>query len=391
MPSTSPTGWSSSRIGRPREALVEVDYDQGRPNEVRYANGLTRTISYDPSTGEAAGAETRNAVGALVEATTITRSSELGPARSQVHVAVQTPLAATEEEYWLTLSDQLTDAGPRVFHWENEAGASRGFSYDLLGNRTSAGADLFTYNTEGNRLETATLDGASVTYTYDEAGFVISRGGVPITWSPTGQMTSFGADRAVWDMSGRLVELEVAGVVRHFDLFGGAIESDLETGSVGSLDLRHVVVDVPTGQLEFRHFDFRNNVSFVSDESGDVTAHHRYRPYGLDQVFGADDGLHFVGKPAVGPLMLLGARVYDAQVGRFISPDPLLQPLNQYTYTNGNPVSFTDATGLVEARVVVAVFGLIAATAFAVAILPASSTIIVGGLTLAADCRRRRL
>jgi RHS repeat-associated protein len=244
--------------------------------------------------------------------------------------------------------------------------------------------DLFTYNTEGNRLETAEVGGVHVTYSYDEAGFAISRGGVPITWSPTGQMTSFGADRALWDMSGRLIELEVAGVVRHFDLCGGAIESDLDTGFVGSLDLGHVVVDVATGQLEFRHFDFRGNVSFVSDEGGDVTAHYRYRPYGIDETFGADEGRHFVAKPSIGALMLLGARVYDAEVGRFISPDPLLQPLNQYTYTNGNPVSFMDASGLVEARVVVAVFGLVAATGLAIAILPASSTIVIAGLTLSA-------
>ncbi|PDP87842.1 hypothetical protein CQJ94_09755 [Glycomyces fuscus] len=50
-------------------------------------------------------------------------------------------------------------------------------------------------------------------------------------------------------------------------------------------------------------------------------------------------------------LTQLGARAYDAALGRFISVDPLMeltdaQKMNGYVYSNNNPVSFTDPNGL---------------------------------------------
>jgi hypothetical protein len=37
--------------------------------------------------------------------------------------------------------------------------------------------------------------------------------------------------------------------------------------------------------------------------------------------------------------------MYDPAVGRFLSPDPSFQLVNQYTYTLGNPIWFADAGG----------------------------------------------
>jgi RHS repeat-associated protein len=286
----------------------------------------------------------------MVETTTLTRTTAGNPSVLEIDAQVATPLGTTFEQYILSTSSLASDPGARLIYWRNDAGAWRTYSYDLLGNRTSTPSDSFTYNAEGNRLLGAMVEGGAVDYTYDEAGFATSRSGVPITWSAGGQMTSFGDDHASWDMSGRLISLEAGGQLRRFDLFGGAIESDAATGAVGALDLGNVVLHPGTPRREFRHFDFRSDVSFVSDEAGNVVTHYRYQPYGLDAVLGVDGGVHFVHKPALGPLMLLGFRVYDSEVGRFLSPDPILQPLSQYTYTNGNPVRYADASGLGQAE-----------------------------------------
>jgi RHS repeat-associated protein len=81
-----------------------------------------------------------------------------------------------------------------------------------------------------------------------------------------------------------------------------------------------------------------------------VVAHYRYAPFGLDAVFGADDDpVRFVARAEIGELMLLGERVYDPAVGRFLSPDPLFQVVNQFAYTLGNPIWFSDADGRSEA------------------------------------------
>ena len=47
----------------------------------------------------------------------------------------------------------------------------------------------------------------------------------------------------------------------------------------------------------------------------------------------------------VGELVALGLRVYDPRVGRFLSPAPVYQLLDQYTYTMGTPVDFWDPGG----------------------------------------------
>lgn len=51
-------------------------------------------------------------------------------------------------------------------------------------------------------------------------------------------------------------------------------------------------------------------------------------------------------------LINLNARLYDPQIGRFLSPDPTVeaiydgQDLNRYSYVGNNPLSFTDPSGL---------------------------------------------
>jgi lysozyme len=44
-------------------------------------------------------------------------------------------------------------------------------------------------------------------------------------------------------------------------------------------------------------------------------------------------------------LYSMGARLYDPQLGMFLSPDPLEQYADAYSYTGGNPVNFVDPTG----------------------------------------------
>jgi len=76
-------------------------------------------------------------------------------------------------------------------------------------------------------------------------------------------------------------------------------------------------------------------------------AHYRYQPFGVDAAFGPEAGAgRFENRPAFGPLFLLGARVLDPSVGRFLSPDPVLQPGSQYAYAYGNPIDFWDSDGM---------------------------------------------
>ncbi|MGK5448299.1 RHS repeat-associated core domain-containing protein [Streptomyces radiopugnans] len=87
-----------------------------------------------------------------------------------------------------------------------------------------------------------------------------------------------------------------------------------------------------------------------------VVTRRRYTPFGDQRgeaslPAGTDRG--FLGKPeddATG-LSILGARMYDAALGRFLSPDELITPydpqnLSSYSYSVNNPVAYMDPSGL---------------------------------------------
>jgi RHS repeat-associated protein len=86
----------------------------------------------------------------------------------------------------------------------------------------------------------------------------------------------------------------------------------------------------------------------------DPITRNAYTPYGA--VRGADNltidhgWLNKIADTDTG-LTYLGARYYDPLVSRFVSPDPLMNPmdprtLDAFMYANNNPVLFSDPTGL---------------------------------------------
>jgi len=335
------------------EVLIERSYRNGLLDAVQYGNGLDRHYTYDPDDGQLTATVTFEASGEVVEQSSISREIKQNPVRLSVEVDVETTVASTRERYWFGVGGSLMDrdkfVGKRVWHWDDGEGGSAEFAYDELSNLVNASAAVgFVYNEEGNRLLSAApaLEHGTITYTYDPAGYATSRNGVPITWTATGRIASFGPVAFEWDMSGRPVRLTLGELTRDLALFGGRVERDPGTGAAAAVDLGAVSIQLGSGGRTYRHRDFRGNVSFVSGDSGEVSTHYRYSPYGLDAVFGSgDDAIRFAGGAEAGGLVILGARIYDPSVGRFLSPDSVFQALNQYTYTFGNPVFYWDPDG----------------------------------------------
>jgi RHS repeat-associated protein len=99
-------------------------------------------------------------------------------------------------------------------------------------------------------------------------------------------------------------------------------------------------------------------------EVTDPVSRNAYTPYGAvrgagtaaeNNKFGISHGwLNKIADKDTG-LTYLGARYYDPLTSRFISPDPLLNlvdpnALDAFGYAGGNPVAFTDPTGLMRVR-----------------------------------------
>ena len=140
------------------------------------------------------------------------------------------------------------------------------------------------------------------------------------------------------------------------------------------------VVGLGSGERVYRHLDFRGNVRFVSDGGGQVVNHYRYAPFGVDAVFGpGDDAVRFVERSEIGELMVLGFRIYDPAIGRFLSPDPIFQLVNQYAYTLGNPVAYHDPDGLDTAETSAAVAGGIVFAAGIAAIIAEGAIVTTVG------------
>jgi RHS repeat-associated protein len=350
------------------EEILSRRFQDGKLDRVLYGNGLERSYDYDlgseSSTGSLTGSTTRNALGDLVEITTVGRDvscdliylacylaqtqtfgsvaassierAQLGPAPGAILTEVYPGLRVAT---WTTLEDAPLFE-ERFLH-----------EYDELGNLTLRDEQPLIYNGERNRL----LSGAGRDYEYDQAGFVTLRGGVPITWTAGGRIASIGAEAHFqWDAEGRPVRSVVDGVAVRF-LFGGSVQAD-DQGRAQAIRIgSQVSIDLTGGGRRYRHLDHRGNVRFVSDDAGDVVLHYRYGAYGVDSVVGTDpDRTSFAQGQEIGTtgLMILGARVYDPEVARFLSPDPVAQVVNQYAYTLGNPLWFWDPDGVNSGAIV---------------------------------------
>ncbi|MEU8032000.1 RHS repeat-associated core domain-containing protein [Streptomyces sp. NPDC049099] len=221
---------------------------------------------------------------------------------------------------------------------------------------TQAGSDTFTYNTSG-QMTARTVKGVSSgidwtpqnrvsritqhktggdetsTYVYDTDGTVLLR-------------TS--AQENVLYLDGQ--ELHKAGAAgvkatRLYSAAGTTVAMRQDDGS-------------SNGKLTWLLSDTQASTSLLVAMDGTVTRR-KYTPFGKQRGSTAlpsatDRG--FLGKPEDDStaLSVLGARMYDAALGRFISPDDLTKPyapqnLSAYSYSGNNPVNFADPSGLMRA------------------------------------------
>jgi RHS repeat-associated protein len=373
----------STRLEEDGALLVAQAWAAGRLASTSYGNGLVRGYAYDPATGLLVAATSVGPGGAVVEASglAILEAPASGELRLVAETASAGPAAAaTREEFAL---GPLAGEGKRLLAWSDGA-VERLHAADALSNESLRGGDAFVYDAEGSRL-LARVDAASGTlltgYAWDAAGYCVSRGGVALEWTALGRIAAIGpAASFEWDLLGRPLRRVVAGEERRFR-FGGRVETDA-AGLPRRLELGAVSLRLDTGERRYRHLDFRGNVKLESDDAGGVALHLRYGPTGIDASFGAGDGAAtFAGGRDLGGLLLVGTRVLDPDAGRFLSPDPLLQLVNQYSYTLANPVTFWDPDGLQWSPI-----GFAYGTAGAVGagIVGAGVTAAAGGSTAAA-------
>jgi RHS repeat-associated protein len=276
-------------------------------------------------------------------------------------------------------------AGP---HAVCTVGGGTAYAYDLNGNMTAGNDRTVNYNgsnkvtrishatgaaDSGNADVVAFAYGADGNRVVQSVGTTTSAGSTDITESArTIYVGLGGTGKSIYERTTRGSTIEHV----HFIYAGGAHGGNAfalrvvteDSSAAGQLSSTNSVA------MKYNHFDHLGSVTATSDDMGKVVGlawgGTNATAMGYD-AWGAQrspDGKaaapntsyplpvghrQFTGHEAIPNVGLvnMNGRVYDPELGRFLSPDPNvqfaadLQSYNRYTYSANNPLRYTDPTG----------------------------------------------
>lgn len=203
-------------------------------------------------------------------------------------------------------------------------------TYDANGNMTYEGTNTMVYDAE-NRAVSATNQSASGNYTYDGNGLRVKK--------------VSGGTTTVYIFSGSKVIAEYNN--------GAAPSSPTKEYVYAGSQLVANVVGGTTTYFQYDHLSVR----LLSDVNGNLTGQRGEYPFGdIWYESGVITKWKFTTyeRDSESDNDYGQARFYRWLIGRFLSPDPLSgstadpQSLNRYTYTENNPISLMDPSGMME-------------------------------------------
>ncbi len=211
-------------------------------------------------------------------------------------------------------------------------GVATSYSYDadgnLIGQSTGGNQTTYTYNAF-DELTSETAPGFSASYAYDPLGELIAQTVNGITTTNQVDPSGDGNTVAQYDSAGNLLA--------HY-VFGLGLTSQV------------------SGAGSAAYYDFNSIGSTVglTGASGTYVDSYAYLPFGatIPVRTSVANPFTFVGQSGVatqGPdLFDMRNRVYDADTGQFLSPDPLGLPggTNLREYAANNPTNYIDPLGL---------------------------------------------
>lgn len=267
----------------------------------------------------------------------------------------------------------------------NNENVSETYGYDVLGNLTTKGGATYGYGNEAAGPHAVTSAGEN-TYGYDAVGNQITREG---PWVAGGEQevhyNAFNLPRSIRTgpegVAGETTEFHyTAGgqrVLKRSDvhesvLFGGLYERVKSFGS--HLEVTHKYLVYANGEMvaqvsrkkdsnnewkdetAFFLTDALGSVATILDEEGSISHSQEFEPFGQSRnAQFTDPGVRygFTGHAhdEFSGLIDMGGRIYDPQLGRFLSADPIvqspanLQSHNRYSYVWNNPLGMVDPSG----------------------------------------------
>jgi RHS repeat-associated protein len=296
-----------------------------------------------------------------------------------------------------TTEDFTYDSLDRLKQWsvfQNCRSSVLEYAYDDLGNlkgwstlQGSGTSQALTYGGPGAgpHAVTGSLEGA---YTYDGSGNQLTAPGrtvdytafnLPKRISDTTQSVSYRYNahglRTVKRSTLGTETFYVGGLYEERRLRSGDTAHVLHIRGAERTVAQVIWETSPSTQVTsqrtlYLHTDHLGSPETLTDEGGQVVARMKYTPFGtrahtadLPQSHGQVSWDVFQGYTGhehdeeFGLINMRG-RIYDPRLGRFLSPDPIVQaPLasqsfNRYSYVFNNPLRYTDPSGYMAAAVV---------------------------------------
>jgi RHS repeat-associated protein len=270
--------------------------------------------------------------------------------------------------------------------------------YDKVGNITArylgvngaiAATDYAYDANHPHAVASVKFGGTTNNYSYDANGNALSARGQPISWTSfnmpyelgnTGGSAfsrfAYGPDRSRWKQTiqspssglgttyyvGSLYEREERGIaqIHRFHVYAGGQAVAYRTRVGGATNVRYL------------HRDHLGSVVAVSDGAGSIVERYSFDPWGkrrpatswssyaagsflASTALSDSEGYRrgFTGHEMLDHLGLIhmNGRIYDPEIGRFLSADPFIQfpestqGYNRYSYVGNNPLSASDPSG----------------------------------------------
>jgi RHS repeat-associated protein len=246
--------------------------------------------------------------------------------------------------------------------------ASWAYAYDAAGNRTqqtrtgttgvTAGTVNYGYNA-ANQLTSST--GQATTWLYDTAGQQTRNGatGITSTYGDRHELTQESTTSSSYFGVGNTDRLSTSRPgnppvnYAYVSSALGLMSRTLDNGGSSSTTLRFT--RTPSGEI----LGARGTAtwSYIADDQGSIVGlfsgtgnyygGYSYSPYGEIRSRTINTYVNLNPIRYIGQIEgKLGARYYDASIGRFTQMDPSGQEKNPYAYAGCNPISNSDPTGL---------------------------------------------
>lgn len=335
---TNPDGWTTNQYNRhgtitastttpPSDSNPLVDFtynydsDGKRQSETRISGSSSQTTSYSYDNA----GRLNQAI--LPNGTCRNYNYDLDSNRTQTQEA-PTGCNGTFSTTATYTYDPTTTPGTDQLTKITASGTTTNYAYTSDGQTSSQGTTNYTWDGFGD-LQTATVGSNTVTYTYDPTGALKTRSS-----SAPATTTNY--------LLGDLFETDSS----------GNITSSYADGPAGDL-ANYNGPPTNASTPSYLYYDAHGNLAAEANSSGSQTANHTYDPFGAptDTVPTNSTTHRFVGRwnkqyDTTTSLILMGARPYDPNTGRFLTVDPIPGgSLNNYDYAGQDPINNYDLSG----------------------------------------------